>query len=90
MPRRQRFGLQTLISRIWNRTLSQLTIAKTDVVNPQPKLTVRAATSPEWSIASDTGNPGPLIQVEGAGLKSDLRNLVVLSANPGLPGPGWS
>jgi TonB family protein len=70
------------------QNLSQLTIAKTDVVNPQPKLTVRAAASPEWSIASDTGNPGPVIQVEGAGLKSDLRNLVVLSANPGLPGPG--
>jgi TonB family protein len=70
------------------QNLSQLTIAKTDVVNSQPKLTVRAATSPEWSIASDSGNPGPLIRVEGSGLKSDLRNLVVLSANPALPGPG--
>ena len=68
----------------------QLTIAKTDLVNPQPKLAVRAAASPEWSIASDTGNPGPVIQVEGAGLKSDLRNLVVLSANPGLPRTWWS
>jgi len=70
------------------QNLSELTIAKTDLVNPQPKLAVRAAASPEWSIASDTGNPGPVIQVEGAGLRSDLRNLVVLSANPGLPGPG--
>lgn len=68
--------------------LSQLTIAKTDLVNPEPKLTLRSVASPEWSVASDAGNPGPLIQVEGAGLKSDLRNLVVLSANPGLPGAG--
>jgi len=70
------------------QNLSELTIAKTDVVNLQPKLTLRAATSPEWSIASATGNPGPTIHVEGAGLRSDLQNLVVLSANPGLPGPG--
>ncbi|MGH9425579.1 MAG: hypothetical protein ACRD2L_04635, partial [Terriglobia bacterium] len=63
------------------QNLSELTIAKTDLLNPQPKLTLRAAASPEWSIASDAGNPGPVIQVEGAGLKSDLRNLVVLSAN---------
>lgn len=68
--------------------LSQLTVAKTEVLNQQPKLTLRSVASPEWSVASDVGNPGPLIQVEGAGLKSELRNLVVLSANPGLPGPG--
>ena len=57
-------------------------------MNPQPKMTLRAAASPEWSIAADAGNPGPVIQVEGSSLKSDLRNLVVLSANPALPGPG--
>ena len=70
------------------QNLSELTIAKTDLVNPQPKMSIRAAASPEWSIAADTGNPGPVIQVEGSGSKSDLRNLVVLSANPGLPRPG--
>jgi len=70
------------------QNLSQLTIAKTDLVNLQPKMTLRSVASPEWSVGSDAGNPGPVIQVEGAGLKSDLRNLVVLSANPGLPGPG--
>jgi TonB family protein len=70
------------------RSLSQLTIAPTDLVNPQAKLTLRTVSSPEWAIASQGENPGPVIQVSGAGLKSDLRNLVVLSANPGLPGPG--
>jgi len=70
------------------QNLSEFTIAQTNLVNPQPKMTLRAAVSPEWSIATDTGNPGPVIQVEGSGLKSDLRNLVILSANPGLPRPG--
>jgi TonB family protein len=70
------------------QNLSELTIAKSDLSAPEPKLTLRSVASPEWSLASDALNPGPLIQVDGGGLRSDLRNLVVLSANPGLPGPG--
>lgn len=70
------------------QNLSQLTRVKSDLVNPQPKLALRRGVSPEWSIGSDAGNPGPSINVDGANLRSDLRNLVVLSACPGLPGPG--
>ncbi len=71
-----------------DQNLSQLTIAKSDLVNPQPRLAVHPGASPEWSIASDAGNPGPLISVPGGATGSDLRDLVVLSANPGLPGRG--
>lgn len=70
------------------QNLSQLTNVKSDLVNPQPKLALHPGVSPEWSIGSDAGNPGPVIQVNGGALRSDLRNLVVLSANPGLPGLG--
>ena len=110
------------------RRLSELTLAKTDIVNMQAKMTVKMGTSAEWNIASDAGNPGPLLNVpvdnaaqlsnlqakmtakmgtsaewsigdgtspgptinvpvSGAGA-NQLRNMIVLSANPGLPGPG--
>ena len=68
--------------------LSQLTIAKTDLANRESQLMLRSVASPEWQMASDGGHSGPVIQVEGTGLKSELANLLVLSANPGLPGPG--
>ncbi len=72
-----------------DQNISELTIAKSDLVNPRPKLAVHPGASPEWSIGSDAGNPGPLINVAGApGGSEGLRNLVVLSANPGLPGLG--
>jgi TonB family protein len=111
-----------------DRKLSELTLAKTDVVNMQAKMTVKMGTSAEWNIASDAANPGPLVNVpvdhtaqlsnlqakmtakmgtsaewsigdgtspgptinvpvSGAGA-NQLRNMIVLSANPGLPGPG--
>jgi len=71
------------------RSISELTIAKTEAVNLNPKLMVHPGASPEWNIGSDSGNPGPLINVPVDGTGNDrLRNLVVLSANPGLPGPG--
>ena len=110
------------------RRLSELTLAKTDVINMQAKMTVKMGTSAEWNIASDAANPGPLLNVpvdstpevsnlqarmtaklgtsaewsigdgtspgptinvpvSGAGA-NQLRNMIVLSANPGLPGPG--
>jgi TonB family protein len=110
------------------RKLSELTLAKSDVVNMQAKMTVKMGTSAEWNIASDAANPGPLLNVpvdntsqlsnlqakmtakmgtsaewsigdgknpgptinvpvSGAGA-NQLRNMIVLSANPGLPGPG--
>jgi len=110
------------------RKLSELTLAKTDIVNMQAKMTVKMGTSAEWNIASDAANPGPLLNapvdntaqlsnlqakmtakmgtsaewsigdgtspgptinvpVSGAGA-NQLRNMIVLSANPGLPGPG--
>ena len=111
-----------------DRKLSELTLAKTEIVNMQAKMTVKMGTSAEWNIASDAGNPGPLLSVpvdtsaqlsnlqakmnaklgtsaewsigdgtnpgptinvpvSGAGA-NQLRNMIVLSANPGLPGPG--
>lgn len=71
------------------QSISDLKIAKTDVVNLNAKLVVPVGSSAEWNIASDAGNPGPHINVplDGAG-SNQLRNMVVLSANPGLPGPG--
>jgi TonB family protein len=70
-------------------SISDLKIAKAEVVNLQAKLTVPVGASAEWNIASDAGTPGPLVNVPSADGASDrLRNLVVLSANPGLPGPG--
>ena len=111
------------------RSLSELTMAKTNVVNLEARMTVKMGTSAEWNIASDASNPGPLLNmpvenslarmshlqakmtarmgtspewaiangnnsaptidvpVTGAGSNA-LRNLVVLSADPGLPGPG--
>ena len=71
------------------KSISELTIAKSDVININPKLMLHPGASPEWSIGSDSGNPGPLINVPSGPVGGDqLRNLVVLSANPGLPGPG--
>ena len=110
------------------RKLAELTMAKTDILNMQAKMTVKMGTSAEWNIASDASNPGPLVNmpvdnsaqlanlqskmtakmgtsaewsigdgtspgptinvpVGGAGA-NQLRNMIVLSANPGLPGPG--
>ncbi len=46
-----------------DRKLSELTLAKTDIVNMQAKMTVKMGTSAEWNIASDAGNPGPLLNV---------------------------
>jgi TonB family protein len=111
------------------RSLSELTMAKTNVVNLEARMTVKIGTSAEWNIASDASNPGPLLNVpvdnsvarmshlqaamtakmgtspewaiangsnpgptidvslSGAG-SNQIRNMVVLSANPGLPGPG--
>src|SRR5437867_9048182 len=71
------------------RNISELTIAKSQAANLNPKLIVHPGASPEWNIGSDSGNPGPLINVPaGISGNDELRNLVVLSANPGLPGPG--
>ena len=112
-----------------SRSLSELTMAKTDIANMQAKMTVKMGTSAEWNIASDASNPGPLLNVpvdnsaaqlshlqarmtsklgtsaewsigdgsspgptidvpaSGAG-SNQLRNMIVLSANPGLPGAG--
>jgi periplasmic protein TonB len=71
------------------KSLSELTIAKSDVINLNPKLMLHPGASPEWNIGSDSGNPGPLINVPTGPVEPDqLRNMVVLSANPGLPGPG--
>ncbi|MFN8007583.1 MAG: energy transducer TonB [Terriglobia bacterium] len=71
-----------------NQNLSELHIAKTEAVNLQAKLVVPVGASAEWSIASDAGNPGPLVNAPIGGDSNQLHNLVVLSANPGLPGPG--
>ena len=71
-----------------DQNLSELRIAKTEVVNMQAKLVVPVGASAEWSIASDAGNPGPLINAPIGGDSNQLHNMVVLSANPGLPGPG--
>jgi len=71
------------------KSISELTIAKSEIINLNPKLMLHPGTSPDWSIGSDSGNPGPLINVpSGSAAGDQLRNLVVLSANPGLPGPG--
>jgi periplasmic protein TonB len=71
------------------KTISELTIARSEVVNLNPKLMLHPGASPDWNIGSDSGNPGPLINVPSGPVGEDqLRNLVVLSANPGLPGPG--
>lgn len=71
-----------------DQNLSELRIAKTEVVNMQAKLVVPVGASAEWSIASDAGNPGPLVNAPIGGDSNQLHNMVVLSANPGLPGPG--
>ena len=71
-----------------DQNLSELHIAKTEVVNLQAKLVVPVGASAEWSIASDAGNPGPLVNAPIGGDSNQMHNLVVLSANPGLPGPG--
>ena len=71
------------------RNISELTIAKSQAANLNPKLIEHPGASPEWNIGSDSGNPGPLINMPaGISGNDELRNLVVLSANPGLPGPG--
>ena len=41
------------------KSISELTIAKTDVINLNPKLMLHPGASPEWNIGSDSGNPGP-------------------------------
>jgi TonB family protein len=72
-----------------DQNLSDLKIARTEALNLQPKLIAHPGASPEWAIGSDAGNPGPLLNVPGGSAGADqLRNVVVLSANPGLPGPG--
>src|SRR5438445_8602953 len=45
------------------RSISELTVAKSEAVNLNPKLRVHPGASPEWNIGSDSGNPGPLINV---------------------------
>jgi protein TonB len=71
------------------KSISELTIAKSEIINVNPKLMLHPGASPDWNIGSDSGNPGPLINVPSGSVGGDqLRNLVVLSANPGLPGPG--
>ncbi|MEW5976619.1 MAG: energy transducer TonB [Acidobacteriota bacterium] len=71
-----------------SRSVSELTIAKSEVINTNPKLVLRPTANPEWSMGSDSGNPGPLINAPLGGGGDQLRNIVVMSANPGLPGPG--
>ncbi len=54
----------------------------------QAGMTSKLGTSIEWSMG-DGKTPGPTINVPLTGAGSNqLRNMVVLSANPGLPGPG--
>ncbi len=71
------------------RSLSDIRIAKSEVVNQNPKWALSPGASPEWKIGSGGGSSGPSVNVPGT-LEGNgqLRNLVVLSANPGLPGPG--
>jgi TonB family protein len=72
-----------------DQTLSDFRIARTEALNLQPKLIVHPGASPEWAIGSDAGNPGPLLNIpEGSVGADQLRNVVVISASPGLPGPG--
>ena len=54
--------------------LSELTLAKTDIVSMQAKMTVKMGTSAEWNIASDAGNPGPLVNAPGGQLGSVVQS----------------
>jgi TonB family protein len=69
--------------------LSDLKIAQSEVVNQNPKLALAPGASPEWRIGSESENSTPIVNIPGAlEGNSQLRNMAVLSANPGLPGPG--
>jgi len=70
-----------------DRSLSDLNI-RTELINSQPKMPVNPGASPEWAIGNEAGKSDELIRVPGAQGDASLHNMVVLSANPGLPGPG--
>ncbi len=71
------------------RSLAEFKMATSEVLNQNPKLAVAPGASPEWKIGAEAENLTPLVNVPGA-LQGNgqLHNMVVLSANPGLPGPG--
>jgi TonB family protein len=71
------------------RSLSDLNI-KADLLNAQPKMAVQPGASPEWAIGNETGKADELINIPGSQGDANLKNLVVLSANPSLPAPGSS
>jgi protein TonB len=71
------------------RSLSDVRIAKVVTLNQNSKLALAPGASPEWKIGPDSDSSTPFVNVPGAlEGNGNLRNLVVLSANPGLPGPG--
>ena len=71
------------------QTLSDLRVGDVKALNHNPTQALAPGASPEWRIGGDSDRSIPFVNVPGALEGSgNLRNLVVLSANPGLPGPG--
>jgi TonB family protein len=70
------------------RSLAEMKIAETDPLNLRAKLTLRPASSPEWAIGRDSAKAEEMINVPGGKGAGPMNNLLVLSANPGLPTPG--
>ena len=81
--------LDSSASKSVERALSDLGNAKVGLLNQNSKPTPAPGASPEWRIGSESDSSASFVNVPGAlEGSSHLRNLVVLSANPALPGPG--
>lgn len=71
-----------------DRSLTDLDVSKLDALNSNQKVTMRRIASPAWALGAEAGKDEEMINVPGAKSAGGVQNLIVLSANPGLPSPG--